>query len=118
MFFLAYPQLIPSKGGAVEGPGSASGTGSGVGLNAGTSLGAGTAGNMALGGGGTVIAERRRRKEDDAMDGGLTANIGTADDMSTTTAALKAERYRPRIFGFQVHEVAKLQRWQEAVRDQ
>lgn len=33
------------------------------------------------------------------------------------TAALKAERYRPRIFGFLVHDTAKLQRWQGAVRD-
>jgi hypothetical protein len=31
--------------------------------------------------------------------------------------AAKAERYRPKIFGFQVNEVGKLQRWQEAVRD-
>jgi len=36
---------------------------------------------------------------------------------STAAVALKAERYRPRIFGFQVNEIAKLQRWQEAVRD-
>ena len=37
--------------------------------------------------------------------------------MSTASVALKADRYRPRIFGFQVNEIAKLQRWQEAVRD-
>lgn len=34
------------------------------------------------------------------------------------TAAAKVERVRPRIFGFQVHEHAKLLRWQERVRDQ
>lgn len=33
------------------------------------------------------------------------------------TAALKAERYRPRMFGFLVHETARLQRWQAALRD-
>ncbi|GEM06972.1 casein kinase II subunit beta [Rhodotorula toruloides] len=33
-------------------------------------------------------------------------------------AAAKVERIRPRIFGFQVHEHAKLLRWQEKVRDQ
>lgn len=33
-------------------------------------------------------------------------------------AAIKAERFRPRIFGFQLHESAKLIRWQEATRDQ
>jgi hypothetical protein len=36
---------------------------------------------------------------------------------STATVALSAERYRPKIYGFQIHELAKLQRWQEAVRD-
>ncbi|KAG8220413.1 hypothetical protein J3R82DRAFT_3400 [Butyriboletus roseoflavus] len=36
---------------------------------------------------------------------------------STASVALKADRYRPRIHGFQLHEIAKLQRWQEAVRD-
>ncbi|KIK38390.1 hypothetical protein CY34DRAFT_91078 [Suillus luteus UH-Slu-Lm8-n1] len=36
---------------------------------------------------------------------------------STASVALKAERYRPRIYGFQLNETAKLQRWQEAVRD-
>jgi casein kinase II subunit beta len=33
------------------------------------------------------------------------------------SVALKAEQYKARIYGFQVNEVAKLQRWQEAVRD-
>ncbi|EJD39018.1 hypothetical protein AURDEDRAFT_116260 [Auricularia subglabra TFB-10046 SS5] len=42
---------------------------------------------------------------------------GVGEGVSTAAAALKAERYRPRIFGFQVHEIAKLQRWQEAHRD-
>ena len=32
-------------------------------------------------------------------------------------AASKVERIRPKIFGFKVHEAAKLQRWQEGVRD-
>lgn len=36
---------------------------------------------------------------------------------STASVALKADRYRPRIYGFQLNETAKLQRWQEAVRD-
>ena len=37
--------------------------------------------------------------------------------MSTACVSLKVERYSPRIYGFRVNEVAKLQRWQEAVRD-
>lgn len=32
-------------------------------------------------------------------------------------AAVKAERFRPRIFGFRLNESAKLMRWQEAMRD-
>lgn len=39
------------------------------------------------------------------------------EPVSTASVALKADRYRPRIYGFQLHEIAKLQRWQEAVRD-
>lgn len=40
-----------------------------------------------------------------------------AEVVSTAAVALKADRYRPRIYGFQLNETAKLQRWQEAVRD-
>jgi casein kinase II subunit beta len=40
---------------------------------------------------------------------------GGADLVSTASVALKADRYRPRIYGFQLHETAKLQRWQGAV---
>jgi hypothetical protein len=42
---------------------------------------------------------------------------GVGEAISTTSVALKADRYRPRIYGFQLNEIAKLQRWQEAVRD-
>jgi casein kinase II subunit beta len=38
-------------------------------------------------------------------------------NISTATAALKADRHDPKIFGFRVHEHAKLQRWQAAMRD-
>lgn len=34
-----------------------------------------------------------------------------------SAAAGKVERVRPKIFGFKVHEQARLQRWQEGVRD-
>ncbi|KAF8323950.1 hypothetical protein DL93DRAFT_57709 [Clavulina sp. PMI_390] len=40
-----------------------------------------------------------------------------APGTSTAAVALKAEIYRPTIFGFQVNEIAKLQRWQGAMRD-
>ncbi|KAF8731631.1 hypothetical protein AX14_004539 [Amanita brunnescens Koide BX004] len=45
------------------------------------------------------------------------ASEGGGEGISTASVALKAERYRPRIYGFQINEIAKLQRWQEAVRD-
>ncbi|RXW19366.1 hypothetical protein EST38_g6489 [Candolleomyces aberdarensis] len=53
---------------------------------------------------------RRARDEQEIAEGG-------GENISTATVALKADRYRPKIYGFQVHEIAKLQRWQEAVRD-
>jgi len=52
---------------------------------------------------------RRAREEPSEVEGG--------EVISTSTVALKADRYRPRIYGFQLNETAKLQRWQEAVRD-
>lgn len=57
-------------------------------------------------------ASRRRRKEEPEIPA-----EGFGETISTAAVALKADRYRPKIFGFQVNEIAKLQRWQEAVRD-
>ncbi|ELU41151.1 casein kinase II regulatory subunit domain-containing protein [Rhizoctonia solani AG-1 IA] len=56
---------------------------------------------------------RRREGEDDK---GVPSGVGVVEQ-STAAAALKAERYRPKIFGFGVHEISKWMRWQEAVRD-
>ena len=56
---------------------------------------------------------RRGRPRDELVEGA----DGLGEAMNTATVALSADRYRPRIFGFQVNEVAKLQRWQEAMRD-
>jgi len=57
-----------------------------------------------------------RRPRRGREDTGTGETVGS-EVTSTAAVALKAERYRPRIFGFQVNEIAKLQRWQEAVRD-
>lgn len=88
LLFLVYPNLIPPKSGPVE---------------------------LGLPGRGADIEGSRRsrrvREEQDAQAEG----VGEAG--STAAVALKADRYRPRIFGFQVNEIAKLQRWQEAIRD-
>lgn len=37
--------------------------------------------------------------------------------LSTATAAMKAEMYDPKLFGFRVNEMAKLKRWREVQRD-
>lgn len=60
-----------------------------------------------------AVDAKKRRMRDDAEGTGE----GLGEGISTVSAALKAERYRPKIFGFQPNELAKLQRWQEAVRD-
>jgi len=44
-------------------------------------------------------------------------NAVVGGNVSTVAAAAKAERYTPKIFGFKINEIAKLQRWQGAVRD-
>lgn len=100
LMFLVYPGLIPSK--------SAESTG--VGNNKEGGLGLGT-----LGFGETGTSSGRRRRLREETD--LAAEGVASEGMSTASVALKAERYRPRIYGFQLNEIAKLQRWQEAVRD-
>ncbi|KZT73576.1 hypothetical protein DAEQUDRAFT_743053 [Daedalea quercina L-15889] len=87
LLFLVYPGLIPPKSGPVE--------------------------FAPLARGADTESSRRSRK---IREEEPTADLGN-EGMSTATVALKSERYRPRIFGFQVNEIAKLMRWQEAVRD-
>ncbi|GLB44765.1 putative plays a complex role in regulating the basal catalytic activity of the alpha subunit [Lyophyllum shimeji] len=87
LLFLVYPSLIPPKSGPTE---------------------LGTTASKE----GDSKNRRRIREEQD-----VSASEGAGEAISTASAALKAERYRPRIYGFQLHEIAKLQRWQEAVRD-
>jgi len=93
LLFLCYPSLIPPKHGPNEIP---------------VALGGGVSGDRTAGG-----IRRSRRAREEAQNGDAAGN----ENFSTTAVALKADRYRPRIFGFQVNEIAKLQRWQEAVRD-
>lgn len=90
LLFLVYPTLIPQKSGPTE-------------------LGTASTGGREAGEG---RSRRRAREEQD-----VSAAEGVGEAISTASAALKADRYRPRIYGFQLNETAKLQRWQEAVRD-
>jgi len=96
LLFLVYPALLPPKSGVAD---PARGT-------VGIATGAGAA---------AVDDPRRRgaRVRDELVEGG----DGLGESINTATVALRADRYRPRIFGFQINEVAKLQRWQEAMRD-
>lgn len=92
LLFLCYPSLIPAKSGPIEVP---------------ATLRGGDGGDAA----GNGSRRKRVREEAQPVEG------AGGEGVSTTAVALKADRYRPRIFGFQVSEIAKLQRWQEAVRD-
>lgn len=87
LLFLVYPSLLPPKFGPVD--------------PAPTSRGVENDSSR----------KNRRVKEEPE----LSESVGETG--STASVALKAERYRPRIYGFQLNETAKLQRWQEAVRD-
>ncbi|KAJ7641441.1 casein kinase II, regulatory subunit [Roridomyces roridus] len=99
LLFLVYPTLIPPKvGPPLDGPTSSSSTSGG--------------------GSGAGEGKRSRRttgREEIPEMGGTGESAG--EGVSTASVALKAERYRPRIYGFQLNETAKLQRWQEATRD-
>ncbi|TFY83923.1 hypothetical protein EWM64_g91 [Hericium alpestre] len=95
LLFLVYPNLIPPKSGPVEIARPLGGANGGAGEDA--------------------TAKRRLRAREDVMEPSTSEGVG--EGVSTAAAALRADRYRPRIFGFQVNEIAKLQRWQEALRD-
>ncbi|KAF5393567.1 hypothetical protein D9757_000069 [Collybiopsis confluens] len=90
LLFLVYPTLIPPKSGPTD-----------IGTNAASGAREGE--------------NRVRRRLREEMDS--TIAEGGGEGLSTASVALKAERYKPRIYGFQLNETAKLQRWQEAVRD-
>ena len=94
LLFLVYPALLPPKSGPSDPSRGAVGIVSGAGTTA-------------------DDPRRRGRPRDELVEGAE----GLGDAINTAAVALRAERYRPRIFGFQVNEVAKLQRWQEAIRD-
>ncbi|KAL0574954.1 casein kinase 2 regulatory subunit [Marasmius crinis-equi] len=87
LLFLVYPTLIPPKSGPTD-LSSSSGR-----------------------------EEGRSRRRGAREEQEVAPAEGGGETISTASVALKAERYRPKIYGFQVHEIAKLQRWQEAIRD-
>ncbi|OAX34601.1 hypothetical protein K503DRAFT_747185, partial [Rhizopogon vinicolor AM-OR11-026] len=87
LLFLVYPSLLPPKAGPVD-P---------------------TPNSRAL----EIDFSRKSKRVKEEPE----ISEGVGETGSTASAAFKAERYRPRIYGFQLNETAKMQRWQEAVRD-
>jgi casein kinase II subunit beta len=100
LLFLVYPHLVPHKGPGPAPPAP----------DAGPDAAARGAPEW------RAQAPARRRPGGAAPAAGELPEV-VGEDASTAAAAAKAERYHPRIFGFQVHELAKWQRWQEAMRD-
>jgi len=111
MFLMVYPHMIPTKA-SIDG-GAAAGVAA-VGPTAGMIGPPSTVvvATSAAAAGGTAPGALVRGVRPD----GGTAPVGVGN-VSTAPAAAKAERYTPKIFGFKVNELAKLQRWQGAVRD-
>ena len=71
-----------------------------------------------VGGAGGSVAEVSRNMLAIAgtnRDGGPPSAVGS---VSTATGALQAERYEPRMFGFRMHEEAKLARWRGVKREE
>ncbi|GAA5898101.1 casein kinase II subunit beta [Sporobolomyces salmoneus] len=96
MLFMVYPGMIPSK----SIPGSVS--------------------NPPGGGGGPNNHSSHHHHHQSGSSSALGAGVGSTSGGNGlgAQAASKVERVRPRIFGFQVHEHARLLRWQEKIRDQ
>jgi casein kinase II subunit beta len=127
MLLMVYPQLIVPK----SVPGGANSASMGFANNAAAAAAAQASGsnnpnsnNNARDSGSTSSAgdgNNSATGNNGGNEGGLRAGGGGGQHGGAATgganAAVKAERFRPRIFGFQLHESAKLMRWQEAMRD-
>lgn len=110
MLLMVYPQLIVPK----SVPGGAN------------SASMGFANSSAAAASGQAASERSGSTSSTAGGGagngandhpGLRGTQHTGAATGGANAAVKAERFRPRIFGFQMHEHARVMRWQEAMRD-
>ncbi|KAG8977566.1 casein kinase 2 regulatory subunit, partial [Tulasnella sp. 427] len=97
MFLMVYPHMIPSK----APPEGASATAAG-----GTAALPGAAPGAAAG-----LPRRLGSAGEETPRDGRNSALGVGN-LSTANAAVKAERYTPKIFGFKINEIAKLQRWQ------
>ena len=126
MLFMVYPQMIPGKApppqitgqvggassGSMHGQAGANPTGSNVQSQQPSPLGPGFP-RSGAGGDSTVQNPAATTSSSNAAPH---AQIG-GGTLSTAGAAMKAEMYDPKLFGFRVNEMAKLKRWREAQRD-
>ncbi|KAJ9107151.1 hypothetical protein QFC19_002811 [Naganishia cerealis] len=142
MLFMVYPQMIPGKapppqitgqvGGASSGNMSASAGGGQV--HTPSSLTGGVGGSMYAQSplaGTTETTTNIQPSPTTASLAGSNSGIHNTNNtapapasaqiiggtLSTATAAMKAEIYDPKLFGFRVNEMAKLKRWREVQRD-
>lgn len=96
MFFMVYPGLLPPKGQTGQGGSML------VDVNR-PMIGSASAGAS--------------RRDQDGSSPSASAREGSVGPLSQAGVALKTDVYEPRIFGFRVHEEAKLSRWRKATRD-
>lgn len=106
MLFMVYPNVLPSKSPSAQSPFL---------INSGQHRAREQAGE----GQGDVDDSILSIPPNGAAGGSAGGGAGGqgAPTNSTAAAAAKVERYRPRIFGFPVHETSKLQKWQDRMRD-
>lgn len=117
MLFMVYPQMIPGKAPPPQITGQVGGASSG------NMHGQGGAPSTAQPSQPSPLGPGFPRADATAQNPALTAagaaphaQIG-GGTLSTAGAAMKAEMYDPKLFGFRVNEMAKLKRWREAQRD-
>lgn len=120
MLFMVYPGMIPGKAPPPQITGQVGGASSGN-MQGQSSGGAGNAPAQPspLGSG--------FPRDDNPTGAGATSGVASSapaphsqiggGTLSTAAAAMKAEIYDPKLFGFRVNEMAKLKRWREAQRD-
>lgn len=114
MLFMVYPNVLPSKSPTSQSPFllSASSQHRGESNNRGHAEQADVDDSIM-----SVPANNGAAPPTGAAAGGASGS-NQPGSHSTAAAAAKVERYRPRIFGFPVHETSKLQKWQDKMRDQ
>ncbi|SNX87760.1 related to casein kinase II beta subunit (regulator of circadian clock protein FRQ) [Melanopsichium pennsylvanicum] len=121
MLFMVYPNVLPSKSPSSQSPFLLSGTSQHRSDVRGAHVEQADVDDSIVSipgaGNASVLPGTAASSSAVAAAAGSAAAQNTTPANSTAAAAAKVERYRPRIFGFPVHETSKLQKWQDKVRD-